>query len=128
MRILILSALLLVFAPVAAAKPPASSGFVRLQQLNTDLAKRYQELKKAEEFAKKPLPEKLLIKWDEGAESFGSVKKLTGEVVVKAVFDNFDEFKKLHPAFVVLKKEEMIKDGLSAPLHNGGTHCSLGRV
>ena len=39
--------------------------------------------------------------------------------VVKAVFENFDEFKKLHPAFVVLKKEEMIKDGLSAPLHNG---------
>jgi len=39
--------------------------------------------------------------------------------VVKAVFENFDEFKKLHPAFVVLKKEEMIKDGLSAPLHDG---------
>lgn len=39
--------------------------------------------------------------------------------VVKAVFENFDEFQKLHPAFVVLKKEEMIKDGLSAPLHDG---------
>ncbi|MBF0289145.1 MAG: TAXI family TRAP transporter solute-binding subunit [SAR324 cluster bacterium] len=39
--------------------------------------------------------------------------------VVKAVFDNFDDFKKLHPAFRVLKKEEMIKDGLSAPLHDG---------
>ncbi len=39
--------------------------------------------------------------------------------VVKAVFDNFDQFKKLHPAFKVLKKEEMIKDGLSAPLHKG---------
>jgi TRAP transporter TAXI family solute receptor len=39
--------------------------------------------------------------------------------VVKAVFDNFDEFKKLHPAFVVLKQEEMVKDGLSAPLHDG---------
>ncbi len=38
---------------------------------------------------------------------------------VKAVFENFDEFKKLHPAFAVLKKEEMIKDGLSAPLHDG---------
>jgi len=91
MRTLILSgvslALLLVFAPVAAAKPPASSGFVRLQQLNTELAKRYQELKKAEEFEKKPLPEKLLIKWDEGETSFGSVKKLTGEVVVKAIFE-----------------------------------------
>jgi hypothetical protein len=39
--------------------------------------------------------------------------------VVKAVFENFDSFKKLHPAFSVLKKEEMIKDGLSAPLHKG---------
>jgi len=39
--------------------------------------------------------------------------------VVKAVFENFEAFKKLHPAFSVLKKEEMIKDGLSAPLHPG---------
>ena len=39
--------------------------------------------------------------------------------VVKAVFENFDTFKKLHPAFQVLKKEEMIKDSLSAPLHDG---------
>ncbi|MGH7399646.1 MAG: TAXI family TRAP transporter solute-binding subunit [Candidatus Rokuibacteriota bacterium] len=39
--------------------------------------------------------------------------------VVKAIFDNFDEFKKLHPALAVLKPEAMIKDGLSAPLHDG---------
>jgi TRAP transporter TAXI family solute receptor len=39
--------------------------------------------------------------------------------VVKAVFENFDDFKKLHPCFKNLKKEEMIKDGLSAPLHAG---------
>jgi hypothetical protein len=39
--------------------------------------------------------------------------------VVKAVFDNFDEFKKLHPALANLKPESMIKDGLSAPLHDG---------
>lgn len=39
--------------------------------------------------------------------------------VVRAVFDNFSEFKKLHPAFQVLKPENMIKDGLSAPLHPG---------
>jgi hypothetical protein len=39
--------------------------------------------------------------------------------VVKAVFENFETFKKLHPAFAVLKKEEMVKDGLSAPLHPG---------
>ena len=39
--------------------------------------------------------------------------------VVKATFDNFEEFKKLHPALAVLKPESMIKDGLSAPLHDG---------
>jgi TRAP transporter TAXI family solute receptor len=39
--------------------------------------------------------------------------------VVKAVFDNVDEFKKLHPALANLKSETMIKDGLSAPLHDG---------
>jgi TRAP transporter TAXI family solute receptor len=39
--------------------------------------------------------------------------------VVKAVFDNFDEFKKLHPALANLTPERMIKDGLSAPLHEG---------
>ncbi len=39
--------------------------------------------------------------------------------VVKAVFDNFEDFKKLHPALANLKPEEMIKNGLSAPLHDG---------
>jgi TRAP transporter TAXI family solute receptor len=39
--------------------------------------------------------------------------------VVKSVFENFDQFRKLHPAFANLKKKEMIKDSLSAPLHDG---------
>jgi TRAP transporter TAXI family solute receptor len=39
--------------------------------------------------------------------------------VVKAVFDNFEEFKKLHPALGHLKPENMVTDGLSAPLHEG---------
>jgi TRAP transporter TAXI family solute receptor len=39
--------------------------------------------------------------------------------LVKAVFDNFDEFKKLHPAFAHLDPKQMIKAGLSAPLHPG---------
>jgi TRAP transporter TAXI family solute receptor len=40
-------------------------------------------------------------------------------VVVKAVFENFDDFKKLHPAFANLSEAEMITDSLSAPLHPG---------
>ncbi|WP_425501483.1 TAXI family TRAP transporter solute-binding subunit [Roseobacter ponti] len=39
--------------------------------------------------------------------------------VVAAVFDNFEDFKGLHPAFANLKAEEMATAGLSAPLHPG---------
>ncbi len=39
--------------------------------------------------------------------------------ITKAVFENLDEFKKLHPAFAHLDAKNMIKDGLSAPLHEG---------
>ena len=39
--------------------------------------------------------------------------------LVKATFDNFDEFKKLHPAFANLDPAKMVSDGNSAPLHPG---------
>ena len=39
--------------------------------------------------------------------------------VVREVFENFDRFRQLHPAFETLEKEEMIEQGLSAPLHEG---------
>jgi TRAP transporter TAXI family solute receptor len=39
--------------------------------------------------------------------------------LVKAVFDNFNEFKGLHPAFANLDPAKMVKDGNSAPLHPG---------
>src|SRR5258705_2577972 len=39
--------------------------------------------------------------------------------LVKAVFENFDEFKKLHPAFANLDPKAMVKNGLSAPIHPG---------
>ena len=39
--------------------------------------------------------------------------------VTTAVFDNFDEFKKLHPAFANLEPQPMLKDGISAPMHEG---------
>ncbi|MSU89094.1 TAXI family TRAP transporter solute-binding subunit [Rhodobacteraceae bacterium 2CG4] len=40
-------------------------------------------------------------------------------VVAKAVMENLDDFRNLHPAFANLKAEEMVQDGLSAPLHPG---------
>ena len=39
--------------------------------------------------------------------------------LVKAVFENFDDFKKLHPAFASLEPKDMVKNGNSAPLHPG---------
>jgi uncharacterized protein len=38
---------------------------------------------------------------------------------VKAVFENFDQFRKLHPAFATLEKEDMVTEAISAPLHPG---------
>ncbi len=38
--------------------------------------------------------------------------------MTKSVFDNFDNFKTLHPVFATLKKEEMLKNG-ALPIHPG---------
>lgn len=38
--------------------------------------------------------------------------------ITKEVFENFEDFKKLHPAYEVLTKENML-EGLSAPIHPG---------
>ena len=39
--------------------------------------------------------------------------------VTRAVMENIDDFRKLHPAFANLDPKEMITSGLSAPLHPG---------
>ncbi len=54
--------------------------------------------------------------------TFVSSTAVSDEVVytvVKAVFDNIDAFRKLHPAFANLDPKQMAKDGLSAPIHPG---------
>ena len=54
--------------------------------------------------------------------TFVTSAKISDDVVytvVKAVFDNFADFKKLHPAFANLNEAQMISDGLSAPIHPG---------
>jgi len=47
------------------------------------------------------------------------VPEATVYAMTKAVFENFEEFKKLHPAFANLDPKKMLKDGLSATLHPG---------
>lgn len=39
--------------------------------------------------------------------------------IVKAVFENFDEFRNLHPAFTYLDPRRLPREGNSAPLHPG---------
>jgi TRAP transporter TAXI family solute receptor len=56
------------------------------------------------------------------AATFISSTKADEETVyqmVKAVFENFKRFKKMHPAFANLDEKKMISDSLSAPLHDG---------
>ena len=53
--------------------------------------------------------------------TFVTSTKVSEDIVyamTKVVFENFDEFKTLHPAYKVLTKENMLK-GLSAPVHPG---------
>ena len=79
-------------------------------------------------YAKATIPGGMYKGTDNDVETFGvkatfvTSADVDDEVVyqvVKAVFDNFDRFKRLHPAFENLKEEDMISDGLSAPLHPG---------
>ncbi|MFW2589949.1 TAXI family TRAP transporter solute-binding subunit [Sagittula sp. SSi028] len=54
--------------------------------------------------------------------TFVSSSNVSEEVVytlVSSIFENFEDFKTLHPAFANLKPEEMATAGLSAPLHDG---------
>lgn len=54
--------------------------------------------------------------------TFVSSTKVSSDVIyeiVKAVFDNFDNFKTLHPVFVNLNPKRLITEGNTAPLHEG---------
>lgn len=47
------------------------------------------------------------------------VSEDTVYVLAKAVMENIDDFRQLHPAFANLEPSEMVQDALSAPLHPG---------
>ncbi|MEM8571941.1 MAG: TAXI family TRAP transporter solute-binding subunit [Pseudomonadota bacterium] len=79
-------------------------------------------------YAKATIPGGMYNGTDEDVDTFGvkatfvtsaTVPDDVVYTVVKEVFENFDRFKTLHPAFANLSEEEMISAGLSAPLHPG---------
>lgn len=54
--------------------------------------------------------------------TFVAMKDLDNEVVyqlVKAVFDNFNSFRTLHPVFEILDPQRLVHEGNTAPLHPG---------
>ena len=82
----------------------------------------------ADYYAQAVIPKGTYTKQKKDATTFGvkatvvtsaNVSEELVYLVVKAVMENFDDFKKQHPAFGFLEKKNMIKDGLSAPLHPG---------
>lgn len=85
-------------------------------------------LSKTPYFTKESIPAGLYPGVDKPVPSIGgkavlaSMSSTDPELVyqlVKSVFDNLERFKRLHPAFKDLKAQDMIKVGLTAPLHEG---------
>ncbi len=84
-------------------------------------------LKKYPYFAKASIPAGMYKNNNKKIETFGvkavlvastDVKNETIYELVKVILENFDAFKKLHPAYANITKASLL-DGLSAPLHKG---------
>ena len=79
-------------------------------------------------YAKATIPGGMYTGTDDDTPTFGVLATFVSSAqvpedvvyeVVKAVFDNFERFQRLHPAFERLDPKTMIEAGLSAPLHDG---------
>jgi TRAP transporter TAXI family solute receptor len=79
-------------------------------------------------YAKATIPAKMYANNEQPTETYGVLATMVTSAkvpdetvyqVVKAVFENFNEFKSLHPAFANLDPAKMVKDGNSAPMHPG---------
>jgi uncharacterized protein len=79
-------------------------------------------------YAKAVIPGGMYSGTDSDVETFGVKATFVSSTAVpddvvyqvtKAVFENFEDFKQLHPAFASLQQEDMINQALSAPLHPG---------
>jgi uncharacterized protein len=79
-------------------------------------------------YSKATIPGGMYRGTDKDVETFGVKATLVSSTAVpdeviyavtKAVFEHFEDFKKLHPAFANLEKEAMVTEALSAPLHPG---------
>lgn len=102
-----------------------ASNSIDIDLVGIDDAKADEILKQYPYFAKGVIPKGLYKGVDHDTQTIGvkAVLVTTAEqsdesvkAVVKGILDNFDEYKKLHPALGLVTKESLI-EGLSAPLH-----------
>ena len=79
-------------------------------------------------FSRAVVPGGLYAQNDAPVATFGVIATLVSSAdvddetvyaVVKTVFDNFDDFRKAHPAFGTLEPARMVREGLTAPVHDG---------
>ena len=112
--------------PSANIQDPTTTCAAQLVPLNNDAVE--QLVAENPYYAMATIPGGMYANNPDDVETYGVLATLTASaevpeetvyVLVKAVFDNFDEFKSLHPAFADLDPANMIKNGLSAPLHPG---------
>lgn len=79
-------------------------------------------------YARATIPAGMYRGHDQPTQTYGVVATLVTSasaseesvyLLVRSVFENFDAFRRLHPALGNLSHETMIRDGLAAPLHPG---------
>jgi uncharacterized protein len=98
----------------------------KIASLNTDVEKTL--MKQFPFYGPVTIPKGVYKSTTEPVHTFGgyatvvSSAKVPNDIVyevVRAVMENLDDFKKLHPAFQLLSPKGMIKNGNSAPIHDG---------
>jgi len=112
--------------PVANIKEAASSCDVKVVPVTGDVVNKLVDDNSY--YSKATIPGGMYQGTDSNVDTFGvgatfvssdNVSEDTIYNLVKSVFENFDRFKRLHPAFANLEPEQMISNGLTAPLHDG---------
>ena len=111
--------------PTANIKDASNSVDVKITPIKGDKINKF--VKANPYFAQADVPGGLYKGNDTGTPTFGVKAVLVASTdvsdkavytVVKAILENFDAFKKLHPAYANITKESLL-DGLSAPMHEG---------
>ncbi len=89
-------ATLLLLALVATAQPPVAQGFVRMKRFKDEILTRLAQLKADEEFASKPIEEKMLLAFLNGDKKFGN-EQLTGKLVVTTCLMKWADVQRAEP-------------------------------